>query len=90
MVRLAGLLLLRSLLQRCRSLGLREVRLVAECEDLPLLRAAIASGFRPVEVSPSGDKVAQTLIAHPQLQEPNIAAFRQKAAALGTLNNDPL
>ncbi|XP_026192419.1 uncharacterized protein LOC34620988 [Cyclospora cayetanensis] len=84
---LLGLLLLQALLRRCKNFGLTEIRLSAASGDLTLLKAAIASGFRPVQVYIGENaEVYQTLSANPQLPEPTILEVRRRAAALERMN----
>lgn len=79
---LCGIMLLRSLLKTAKSFGLTEVRLRVASANMPLLKAASVSGFRPVDVSAHEGKAFHTLVANPQLAEPPIADMKQKVAAL--------
>lgn len=76
-------MLLRSLLKTAKTFGLTEVRIRIESANMPLLKAASVTGFRPVEVSGYQGRVFHTLVANPQLPEPPVAAVKQKAASLG-------
>ncbi|OEH79726.1 hypothetical protein cyc_04454 [Cyclospora cayetanensis] len=88
---LCGLLLLQALLRRCKNFGLTEIRLSAASGDLTLLKAAIASGFRPVQVYIGENaEVYQTLSANPQLPEPTILEQEQQKRTIPRIHpTDP-
>lgn len=78
-------MLLRSFLRRCETLGLTEVRLAIDSSNLPLLRAASLTGFRPIKLTEKDGKVSHMFAANPQLPEPPIAEIKERIAALGKL-----
>ncbi|KAL8450223.1 hypothetical protein Emed_002619 [Eimeria media] len=80
---LCGLILLRSLLKRAQAFGLVEVRLRVESSNIPLLKAASCTGFRPVSMLVHQSRAHHVFVANPQLPLPAVSELKQKIATLG-------